>query len=293
MSIQSNMEPPSQPPEHSPDNQRPGEVPSSPASGGPGRGRAGGSAEGADRLTVLVHELGNLLDGSLRSLSLAKRSLGEPEQHADGSGDDGRRCLDVVQSSLLRMAEIVDAAMRQPGRNGGGFAIPSAPIELGEAIFHAVDVISPIAAEHNIRITTLVSNGLSGVPAGSLYSAILNGLTNAVEAVIAAQKAPGDGGTVEVSAVWTEDGRLQVSILDDGCGLPDAPTETLERFGFTTKVNGPGVGLAVARGIVNELPEGTLRLMVRPEREGQERPGALYEITYRPCASSDGTAGAA
>ena len=280
------------PPNPSPDNRH---TPSARAGRASERGSpaaASASGEGADRLTLLAHELGNLLDGSLRSLSLARRSLTLDADTGELAADDGRKRLDVVQQSLLRMAEIVQAAMRHPG---SGHSPATSSIELGEAIFHAVDVLAPVAAAHGVRISTVVSNGLSGVPTGTLYSAIVNGLTNAIESVAAAAEAEaGRGGSVEVFASWTDDGRIRITIQDDGVGLPEVPAETIWKFGFTTKATGSGLGLSVARAIVRELPDGSLRLVNRTDRSEPNRPGAIFEITFRPhAAGANDAAGAA
>ncbi len=251
------------------------------------------SGENADRLTVLAHELGNILDGSLRSLGLAERALPDANQIAGETPDEARRRLDIVRQSLHRMAEIVDAAMRAAGNATSGINLPAAPVELGEAIFHAVDVLTPAAGEHGVTINTVVSNGLSGVPAGTLYPVIVNGLSNAIDAVAngVRESDTGPAGTVEISAGWTEDGSVKITIRDDGVGLPNATTETIFRFGFSTKDHGMGVGLAVARAIVEELPEGTIRLYSRADRASATRPGVVFEVTFRPSAASD--AGAA
>ncbi|VAX41861.1 hypothetical protein MNBD_PLANCTO03-1895 [hydrothermal vent metagenome] len=251
------------------------------------------SGENADRLTVLAHELGNILDGSLRCLGLAERALTDADHPATETPDEARRRLDIVRQSLHRMAEIVDTAMRAAGNTHAGLSLPAVPIELGEAIFHAVDVLTPAATEHAIKINTIVSNGLSGVPAGTLYPVIVNGLSNAIESIARAPREPdaNPAGSIEVSAGWTEDGRVTLTIRDDGIGLPNAATEAIFRFGFTTKEHGTGVGLAVARSIVDELPEGTIRLYSRVDRPSTARPGAVFEVSFRPAAASD--AGAA
>lgn len=288
MSIAGNMDQPHEPQR---DQSRPGARQAS----RPLPRSAGASGESADRLTILAHELGNILDGSLRSLGLAQRALDDAEQPRPGeTPDEARRRLEIVRQSLHRMAELVDAAMRAAGNGGAHLSVPATPIELGEAIFHAVDVLSPAAAEHGVKINTIVSNGLCGVPAGTLYPVIVNGLTNAIEAIGAAAGSGGaGGGLVEISAGWTEDGRVRIAIRDDGVGLPNAATETIFRFGFTTKRRGSGIGLAIARSIVEEMPDGMLRLFGRTDRPGAGRPGAVFEVTYRPSAVAGGSAGAA
>ncbi|HZW10068.1 MAG TPA: ATP-binding protein [Phycisphaerales bacterium] len=242
---------------------------------------SGASSTGADRLTVLAHELGNILDGSLRCLGLAERALDPATPPRGDPGDEARRKLETVRAALHRMAEIVDAAMKAPSAP----LAAEAPIELGEAIFHAVDVLTPVASERRVRIKACVSNGLSGVPAGPLYPVIINGLANAIDAIAAAGRAAHEqtGGSVDVTAGWTDDGRVRIEIRDDGVGLPaDAPSEAVFRFGFSTKPGGAGVGLAVARAIVDELTDGSLRLFTRADRPRAGRPGAILEVTFRP-----------
>jgi nitrogen-specific signal transduction histidine kinase len=84
---------------------------------------------------------------------------------------------------------------------------------------------------------------------------------------------------------------VRIEIRDDGVGLPNAATETIFRFGFSTKPKGAGIGLAVARAIVDELPEGSLRLFSRADRPAGGRPGAILEVMFRPTARD--SAGAA
>src|SRR3954467_1961799 len=63
------------------------------------------------RLRILTHELNNLLDGSLRSLALARRSLALLPAH-NAQTDSVSRYFETVFGALERMADIVNAAMR-------------------------------------------------------------------------------------------------------------------------------------------------------------------------------------
>ncbi len=265
---------------------------------------ASASSQDADQLTILAHELSNILDGSLRSLSLAQRALPaeqSPQNQpstttpVDTDTEEARRKLEIVRQSLCRMAEIVDAAMRSTASSlSSSIMMPDTAIELGEAIFHAVDVLTPIACEKHVQIKARVSNGLSGVPAGPLYPVIVNGLSNAIDSVamcpsLADRVTPG---LVEITAQWTEDGKIQILILDEGIGLPDTPTENIFQHGFSTKLRHPGVGLAVARAIVDELPDSSIQLRNRTDRHAADGPGAIFEVTWRP-ASGSANSGAA
>jgi len=81
------------------------------------------------------------------------------------------------------------------------------------------------------------------VDANQFRQVLLNLLRNAVEAMP-------EGGLLEVSAAQTERG-LEVSIRDTGPGIPEQSLEHIfDRF-FTTKPTGTGLGLAVARKILD------------------------------------------
>jgi signal transduction histidine kinase len=86
-----------------------------------------------------------------------------------------------------------------------------------------------------------------------------NLLDNAIDAL-------GDTGTIRIAtAPWDETG-VEITISDDGPGIPEeAQRQVFEPF-FTTKAigSGTGLGLDTARRIVRERHEGELRLTSRP-----------------------------
>ena len=86
-----------------------------------------------------------------------------------------------------------------------------------------------------------------------LEQLLINIVRNAVDATL---EAAGQGGRVWID--WTQaQGQLQVSIEDEGPGLPD--TSNLFVPFFTTKPNGSGIGLALSRQIA-EAHMGTMSL---------------------------------
>ena len=259
-----------------------------------------------ERMTALTHDLGNLLDGSMRCLGLARRALsGSREAAAAGSAqiESARRQIDTVYGAMERMADLVQAAMRGSASVVASPTLaPRRPITLGEAVQHATSVIAPRAAELRVRLDVTLSPDAAELPVGPLYTVILNGLRNAVESIERLPEparssgggGPG-GGQVEVRATIRAmpmsaglkggtEGATQhfvvIEIVDDGQGIRSA-AEGAQAFdiGYTSKPNGVGVGLALAREVVREVM-GTVELLPRRDLSQPERPGALLRVTY-------------
>lgn len=249
-----------------------------------------------ERLTVLAHEIANLLDGSLRCLGLARGSLQAlPAHHAEL--DAVRRYVDTVNSSLERMADLVNAAMRGTASVVGSPSLsPKRTICLSEALAHAADVIYPEAHERGVEIHLDLAPAVAPLPIGPLYSVLLNGLRNALEAITrehpaskgrSAPASTGGGGRIDVVGRRRPLGSrrgafdlVELEIRDDGpgiSGLSDASAAF--SFGFSTKPGGMGVGLALSREVVAEMG-GTIELLPRTPPLPAPRPGAVLRICY-------------
>lgn len=232
-----------------------------------------------DRITELAHELANLLDGSMRWLSLAADRL-----PTDGGDAEVRRHIDQARTALRTMSAVVGAAM-SPVPIGSPLHQPGVGVSLGEAIDHAVEVARPnsslVDVDFEVNIATLAGQA----SAGPLYSVILNGIINAVESVGRCRELGAERvrGRVEIEAgvIEEEHGRsLMIEIRDDGEGLPEGPRggAWVFEYGHSTKPGGTGLGLAIAKRTTDEIG-GTITLSPRHERrQNLERPGARLQI---------------
>ncbi|USN98543.1 MAG: HAMP domain-containing histidine kinase [Phycisphaeraceae bacterium] len=241
---------------------------------GPARSRkaTGGAPDAADRLTALTHELRNLLDGSLRWISIAERDLPSP-----GDADLGdelertRRQLETVRRALMQMNELVRTSMSAGLSLGTPIMSPSERISLGEALDHAVDVASPRASSLGIELSIAIDGQAGPRAAGAMYSVMLNGLHNAIDSIERRLAGKAGSGRIEARLGWTERGglhRVVLEIADDGVGPPamEDPGGVFEP-GFTTKDGGQGIGLALSRQIVQELG-GRIELVKRKDVAG-------------------------
>jgi len=237
-----------------------------------------------DALSEFVRQISGLLEESLRRVSLAHKTLAESGlamTNATAAAADAH--LAALAQDLERMSEMVHAAMQGKGVPLGSPAISRArPVTLGEAIEHAVSVMRPLAGQCHADITLEADASCAAHPAGSLYTAALNGIQNAIEAV-----GRMGGGRVVVTlretapptSVFGRDERrwLELLIEDNGAGLPTRDKRRAFDLGFTTKANGSGLGLAVARSVVSSM-NGTIEL--EPAREEGPRRGAVLKILF-------------
>jgi signal transduction histidine kinase len=84
----------------------------------------------------------------------------------------------------------------------------------------------------------------------------------------------GRGGRIEVCAERLADGRARVRVSDDGPGVPRDLRRRIFDAGFTTKERGWGIGLSLARRIVEENHGG--RLTLAPVERG-----AAFDVILR------------
>ncbi len=110
----------------------------------------------------------------------------------------------------------------------------------------------------------------------ALVAAVANLVENAVQA--SPERAP-----VEI-AVAREDNQVTITVADRGPGLPEEVRQRLFSPHVTTKVNGSGMGLFLARQLVVGLHGGRLDIL--------DRPGGGTVATIRlPAAGEDGDGG--
>ncbi len=202
-------------------------------------------------IRVLSHELNNSL-APIRSIAGSLSSLLERSPRPDDWLADARRGLSVVGSraeALTRFLEGYATLARLPGPR-----------------LASVDLAALV--ERVARLETRVRVVVKGGPKVSLEAdcdqleqLLINVLRNAAEA-----SQPEEGG-VEVGWQLTR-GPIPVLTLwidDDGAGIAN-PTNLFVPF-FTTKPQGSGIGLVLARQIA-EAHEGTLTLANRADCRG-------------------------
>jgi signal transduction histidine kinase len=202
------------------------------------RERAGVEEERRTMLTSVGHDLRT----PLAALQAAIEAL------ADGVAPDPPRYLRSMAHDVEALTSLVDDLFLLARIEGHRLDLRREPIDLAELADEAVEALQPTAAGRGIDLR-LVATGpiMVDVNAAAIGRVIRNLVDNAI------RHAP-DGSTVDVEV--RHDGQPVVRVVDGGSGFPDdfaAAAFTSFRRAEPSRNRahgGPGLGLAIARGLV-------------------------------------------
>ena len=201
--------------------------------------------EGLGRIyRTLAHELRAPLGAMMMNLDLLHESL----SRQDGDAGPARRHVDVLREELHRLSRSLTGILAQ--------TVPGTPAETFDLTGSLADLVALLGPQAQRQAVELVARlpdehlPVHGYP-DRLRQAFLNVAVNALEAM------PRGG---RLTLEGRRDGaQARVALRDDGPGIPP---ETLPRVydpDFSTKEGGSGVGLHVARALV-ELHGGEIRV---------------------------------
>src|SRR6267142_1068934 len=205
------------------------------------RGRAGhrGALAALGRMaTQVAHELKNPLAG----LRLYARHL---EQRLAKTGDgDGASLAQKISGTVDHLAAVVSeiTAFGRPPE------LHRAPVALHALLDECVSFAQARITTEGIEIFRIydpTAPPQAMLDARELRKAFLNLLLNGLESL-----AP--GGRLTVTTAWAADTRaLTVTIEDTGGGMPDETLSRIFDLFFTTKPQGTGLGMAIARSVID------------------------------------------
>jgi signal transduction histidine kinase len=179
----------------------------------------------------VAHELKNPLSAMKALVQLGLRNPAESASHER---------LGVLEREVTRMQEILTSYL-SPTRPIGEVAPER--VQLGLLVSDTLLVLSARADEARVRLSSRGDGCVEGDPR-RLKEALLNLVVNGIEATSA-------GGEVFVEIRRTPD-EIEIVVRDTGRGMPP---ETLRQVGtpfFTTREEGTGLGVALARSVIAE-----------------------------------------
>jgi signal transduction histidine kinase len=203
--------------------------------------------------TVIAHEIRN----PLMIIKGAVRQLTRPE----AGRDDIQDAAADINGEIERLNRVVNEVL--------DFARPvhfdRSPTDINALCRSAVSAVTaaepepPVVAELDAELPTLDTDG------EKLRTVLVNLLTNARQAVLGLNGSPPPpGAPVTLTTTRLADRRVAVAVSDRGQGItPDNLSRIFDPY-FTTRRGGTGLGLPIAKNIVEGLG-GTIRVSSTPE----------------------------
>ncbi|HET6581902.1 MAG TPA: HAMP domain-containing sensor histidine kinase [Nannocystaceae bacterium] len=203
----------------------------------------GNFRERADELTTLSAEIAHELKNPLATVKGLAALIGK-----DAEGKAAER-LSVLRREVDRMQGILDEFLN--------FSRPLAPltvrkVDLGKLVGEVVELHEGLAGERKVELAVDIEGQTAAAcDPRKIKQILVNLLQNAIDA------APPET-RVEIVLRRVVD-TIELQVVDHGGGVPDDLVERVFEAGMTTKPNGNGLGLPMARALARQHG-GDLRL---------------------------------
>jgi C4-dicarboxylate-specific signal transduction histidine kinase len=212
----------------------------------------------------IAHELNQPLGAILANAEAAEILL-----DADPIGRDQlKEILADIRQSDQRAADIISHLGELLKRKSDADVVE---IDLNHSIRDALRILEPESRRRGVSVGAAASHGALLVRADRVHlqQAILNLAANAMDAM---QESDLTTREMTIQAALTGSREVEVSVSDNGIGIPDDKLTTIFDTFYTTKQHGTGLGLSIVRTIVENFGG---RIWAENRREG----GATFRFT--------------
>jgi PAS domain S-box-containing protein len=203
--------------------------------------RIGGLLTLGEMASTLAHELNQPLT------SIANYSAGSlARMEAENATLTGLKdVLAVIGEEADRAGRILNGIRRFMERRD----FKPVPIDVNDLVREVAGLTEIVERDRRISLTLELGSALPPVLADRvlIQVVLVNLFRNAIEAL--AEVNP-SAAALQVRTFDAGSGQVETSVSDTGCGLPEQEADDVFRAFFTTKRNGVGLGLAIARSIV-------------------------------------------
>lgn len=213
----------------------------------------------------IAHEVKNPLAGILGYAQLSKRKLEKDNplyQNIDVIEKETKRCRDIIDN-LMRFARYDKSEYCEVGLN--------------DVVNDAATIVNHQLSLRNVSVEIQLQDNMPlimGNP-NQLQQVFMNLLINA-------QQAMGkEGGKIHINSLVNSVDKIEISISDDGPGIPDEIKNNIFEPFFTTKKagEGTGLGLSVSYGIIQDHNGD---IMVEDGKNG----GTVFRVIFPTLSSS-------
>lgn len=191
-------------------------------------------------LAQIYRALAHELRAPLQAMSLHIDSLRDHLDHPGEPAEQSQRDVNTLAMELKRLDQSLLAVLSEtaPEREEAGV------FDLRALVLEVEDLLAAQSRRQGVKFETTLPDEPVRVHGhrDRLKQALLNVVMNAFEVQ------PG-GGTVAV-AVEAAEGTAQLQVEDAGPGIPEATRGRIFDLHFSTKQGGTGIGLTVARAVV-------------------------------------------
>jgi len=187
----------------------------------------------------LAHEIRNPLSTLGMNLQLLREDWANPVSERE---QRGAKKLDTI----LRETERLERVLEDLLRFAAGHRLRLERVDARRLVDELLDFYTPQAEKARVRLARHLAPSPLNVEADAnlLRQAVHNLLVNA-------QQAMPSGGEIAVHA-GARDGRVEIAVRDTGPGIPPENLERIFNLYFSTKPGGTGLGLPMAKKIVDE-----------------------------------------
>jgi two-component system sensor histidine kinase HydH len=201
----------------------------------------------------LAHEIKNPLSTMRLHLELMQEDL-QAEAAASETGKSRDtpaaqparhlRKVDLLLKEVRRLEDVVQEFLRV----SRGHDLKLAAVELGHSLEELIELVRPEAEKSGVTLHLRVFNKIGAVLVDEnyLHRALLNLVQNAIQACI-----PKGGGRVIIEAGRAKNA-VGIAVTDTGVGIADEIRDRIFRAYFTSRPGGTGMGLPIARRIIEE-----------------------------------------
>ena len=188
----------------------------------------------------ITHELNQPLGAILNNVEAAVMLV-------DQRFPDGRE-LKAILGDIKRDDQRASEVIKRLGHLLTQGTVDAQEVDVNEVVREVFDILSALAAARDVKLGGKLAQQRLRVKGDrvQLEQVILNLVVNGIEAIAGARN-----GIREIDCrSWASDGQALVSIRDSGPGIPSDHLEQLFEPFFTTKGDGMGMGLCIARTII-------------------------------------------
>lgn len=232
--------------------------------------RRSSTAERQAEVTALTRGLAHEIKNPLSTIGLNAQLMGEAINDLE-IDQDSRTSISRRVGTLTREIERLKGILSDFLEFAGEVRLVPTPTDLNVLVDELIDFFLPQAEQHGVRLRADLSREplIAFIDGQLLKQTILNLMLNAVQAFPSGKEHSSDGPRELI--LRTERRRSRVGrgdevvlhVIDTGPGIPAERHKTIFEPYFTTKGGGTGLGLPIARRIV-ESHGGRLELHSEP-----------------------------